>query len=1071
MDKKTGILFSSIVIILLSAMSVSAQPLNSQGVMGPYVDQIIFKVISGENEQVEALLNDEVDIIGDMVDPVFVPQLQEDENIEISATPRNGYGYMVINCEKYPFNITAFRRAAAFALDKHQLCDDLWDIYAKPLDSPVPAQNPFSIEGQLSYNYYTADITRAENLLDAAGFHDIDDDGYREAPNGESFDITIEVAQSSSIGINGGTIFANALQDIQINATSIPTDFYDYLNRLYFHDDFDIVVLGDSFSNFDVSWLADKYSSLSAYEPQKNFPNFRNASYDQWIDQLLHGTSFDEVYEAAIEMQRIFVFECPLIILYNNYQISAYRNDRFEGIVNDAIDGPACWWTNYRVHSQQGSGGIFRWSLPLDIDTFNVFYGQFWYGYDSLNLMYDGLLKHNPEGVYIPWLAESYIIETNADNPTVPDGHTRFTFQIVNNATWSDGTPLTAQDVAFSYNFYREGIGGFLGYDLRDKGWIGYAPTDYTFISEFPSESYWHISTFTKPVVPKHIFQDMDPDNWNTYNPDPNEDQIITSGPFYLSHYENGEYTEFTANPYYFRNPRVLQGNKLQVMPMDGENAGLDLVLENGTFTSSSIGTDSMYLVNKGKSFVLASEHDNITLNWTSREQESPITITDGGTATGDQIHLNATYTTGIAENITMYLMSGLYYQSTKELVIPDSEYDPDNGTIDPSQFSWITIEGIEEDSVVRINCSFTNNDSDFYAWESEIENEYRRTSNNLLGEQMTGDSDEKYGEFQWYWSGSIDIACYCNDSTSGNWSIQVLTGDMLSQFDTGNSVEMNTYWLGRNETCDILIEGFNESGHVFRDQYQNIALNNIFIPEINLLSPVGGEVLDSNHTITWNASSRNVENSMSYQIFVSNDGGLTFQLIADDLDKEEDNLLWQATEWKYSEQYVIKVRVRDRGMESEDITNSTITAGNEALIDKTDPAILGPDTILLSADDTDKIVEWVFIDLNPDYRRIKIDDGNWAQNSVQVQKTTIQFDCEQFSIGMHQISFVFTDIYGNSNELTTSVTISANSPSNPFVDIFSNINPISLTITIVSVGVILVFSRRLYLHRKSGQS
>ncbi|TFG04578.1 hypothetical protein EU538_12155, partial [Candidatus Thorarchaeota archaeon] len=283
---------------------VSQTPLESP-LIGPFVDKIRFEVLAGDETQVEALLADEIDLIGDNIDPSYLPHLDASEHIEIITKLRNGYGYLTINCRKYPLNITALRRAAAFAFDKELVSTDVWDGLAVPQDSVVPQVNPFSIEGQLPYSYYEADVDMANTLLDEAGFLDIDSDDYREAPNGSDFVIKIETASSSSIAIETGNIMEDALQAIGINATNVVTDFYSYLTRLYSHGDYDMAFMGSSFSSLDVDWLGYEYWSENADEPERNFPNFRNVTYDSYREALLHSVDYEEIYTAASNMQEI----------------------------------------------------------------------------------------------------------------------------------------------------------------------------------------------------------------------------------------------------------------------------------------------------------------------------------------------------------------------------------------------------------------------------------------------------------------------------------------------------------------------------------------------------------------------------------------------------------------------------------------------------------------------------------------------------------------------------------------------------------------------------------------------
>ncbi|MFW9954500.1 MAG: ABC transporter substrate-binding protein [Candidatus Thorarchaeota archaeon] len=555
-----GITIAVLVLMALSPMFASAQSNALDGLKtGPFLDKVVYSVLTQDDQQVIALQDNEIDLIGDMVDPSFLETLNQAENIEVVNVLRNGYGYLTINTGKYPYNITAFRRALAFALDKEAISDDVWDGLSVPQDSVVAQVNPFSIEGQLPYTYYEANIPLGNQLLDDAGFLDIDDDGFREAPDGSDFDVLVECSSSSNIAIQVGEIAEAALTAMSINANSVSTDFYEYLNRLNYHGDFDIVFLGVSYNNFDVNWLAYNYWSEYADEPFWNSPAFKNETYDSWRDQLLHATEYDEVYEAAIEMQKIWVYECPEIVCYENILLSAYRSDKFEGWVNSPIDGVPGFWTNYKVRVRESLGGPFggtlRWSNPLDIDSFNFMVSTSAYTANVLNSVYDSLIQPGPDGLDVLWLAESYTIETHDDNPAIPDGYSRFTFNILQNVTWSDGLPLTAEDVVFTMNYFRDGKSNPQGSNLNEMT-AAYAPTTYTAVIEFGTESYWHLHSIGfNSIIPKHVFESIGADNWNTWNPDPPREPMVTSGPFNVSEYIAGEFTELVYNPNYFFGP------------------------------------------------------------------------------------------------------------------------------------------------------------------------------------------------------------------------------------------------------------------------------------------------------------------------------------------------------------------------------------------------------------------------------------------------------------------------------------------------------------------------------------
>ena len=549
-------LVAAFALMAISPIFAQAQTVPGFAKTGPYIDKLRFDVITQDDLQVLALQNDEIDLIDGFLDPTFIPALEDAENIELTNVLRNGYGFVTINCERYPLNITAVRRAIAFALDKNAISADIFEGFSGSQDSPVPKQNGWSIEGQLPYTYYEKDVETGIALLEDAGFYYAEGEEFLTGPNGAFEPILVECASSSPIAIEVGAFIAAALLDLGIEATSEPTDFYEYLGRLNNHLDYDMCFLAWNFGSSDVDFLGQEWASWNADEPFLNFPNFRNSTYDYYIDDLLHSTDYQTVYDAAIALQEIWVYECPYIITYQNIMYHAWRDDKFEGHVNDWSDGVPCSWTNKKVHLKDSEGGpfggTFRWSNALDLDTFNLLGASSAYTIQVIGELYDSLMILDDSGLDMMWLAESYLAETHADNDAVPAGHTRFTFNLIQNATWTDGTPLTAEDVAYTMNYYRDAPGNPYGYDLTEMT-VAYSETTYTLIVEFSSESFWHLYDIAyKPIIPKHVFEEVGVNDWNLWNPEPPGEMMVTSGPFNISDYLEGEFIELTFNPEYF---------------------------------------------------------------------------------------------------------------------------------------------------------------------------------------------------------------------------------------------------------------------------------------------------------------------------------------------------------------------------------------------------------------------------------------------------------------------------------------------------------------------------------------
>ncbi|MFW9927687.1 MAG: ABC transporter substrate-binding protein [Candidatus Thorarchaeota archaeon] len=551
-DPLSGERFALILFLFLmyvSPLFVQSQTELSFSTKGPYIEKIAFHVMS---DHVLALLDNEIDMSYGKLDVNEFETLSEAEDIATSTSLRNGYGVLTINCDKYPYNITAFRRALAFAIDKEAISDDLFNGLSQAQDSVVPCVSPWSIEGMLPYTYYESNLELGKKLLDESGFLDVDYDEFREAPDGSDFQVTIECAHSSEVATQVGDRTRDALLAMAIDAVSKITDFYEFLNRLHYHGDFDIVFCGIDFGRYyDCDWLSSDFHSKYADTPLLNPSNFRNESADYWADRLINSITYDDVYEAAMELQKIIVYECPWIVCYENIFINAYRTDRFENFID--LQGEY-WWTCYQVKLKEELGGPFGGTIRCGTQsTQSTFNFMTTYVGGILSELYDSLIIVDPYGNNMNWLCESYTMLTHDDYPHVPAGYTRIVFDIVQNASWTDGTPLTGEDVAFSLNYYRDTLGNPLGLALVDMT-AAYALTPYQVIIEFNSESYWHLSSVANiPIIPKHEFEEIGLDGWNTWNPHPPEDEMVTSGPFNVSEYIEGEFTELTRNDAYFR--------------------------------------------------------------------------------------------------------------------------------------------------------------------------------------------------------------------------------------------------------------------------------------------------------------------------------------------------------------------------------------------------------------------------------------------------------------------------------------------------------------------------------------
>ena len=536
------------------AAAVASETLNE----GPYLSELTYHVYSSESERILALQADDIDTDQSFFDQVHYETLNMDPDIEIHEHLRNGYGHLTINCRDYPLNISGLRRAFAFAFDKESLVTDLFDGFAVAHDSIVPAPNGFCVEDKLPWNYYTAQPDIGNRILDNLGFAINGGTGFRDAPNGSAFSITIEYP-SSAPELGGGVASAavDALTSLHIDAVAQPADFNEYISRVDLHGDYDMVYYAKEYAGNTVEWLGYEYWSDYADVAYQNPTNFANASYDAWRNHLLEDPDYEDVYDASLQMQKILHENVPLLVVYENVYLQGYRTDSFTNFIPDISEGISGQWTNRRAYSKTGDimTGTLRSAISQSVDSFNHFVANQVSSERILDNLYSYLWRLGPDLTPVPDLATNLLVETHADNIAVPAGYTRYTIDILHNAQWTDGMPLTANDVANTFIYLKESAayGNPEGMGLTDLV-SATAPSTYRAVIEFNSESYWDFAKIAHAkIIPEHIYNQVtgvEYNEWTTLT-------SVRCGPFTLTDSSSPTYglTRYAFYHYEATNP------------------------------------------------------------------------------------------------------------------------------------------------------------------------------------------------------------------------------------------------------------------------------------------------------------------------------------------------------------------------------------------------------------------------------------------------------------------------------------------------------------------------------------
>ncbi|MFX1607092.1 MAG: ABC transporter substrate-binding protein, partial [Promethearchaeota archaeon] len=523
---------------------------------GPYLDKVVYKVIEEDDQRVLALQSGEIDAHDSFLEPASIPILAADPDIEImDDTLRSGYGHIKIKCDKAPFNWTSFRRAFNFAYDKVKVKADIFQGLSELLDSPVPlTHTDWNIEDELTPHYYNPEVTIGNQLLNDTGWEYDPVSGYRLDPNGNTVHEIVINYSPDSPAIAGGCaqVGVDALRALGFRAVAQQADFNTYLGTVYNHGDYDMIFFASNYlTTASVGFFYQDYASDYVDVYQQNFCNFANETIDEALYSLRNAQTFEEAYNASAWMQRMIHYEAPQVVCYDNQYIQAYRTDKFDHhILYDNSRYITSPWSLLQIRQKNAEpskyGGTLNIALGQEPSTFNIYTSTSAFVQAILDLTWPGLYDWAPDLYVYPQFGTGYTEET------LPNGHQKFTFDMVQNATWSDGTPVTASDYAYSFTYaYNSGLlGNPAGVDLGNLV-SATAPTDYRVVIEFSNNNIWNFySAAVRSVIPKHVFEEIGYDGWNSWNPLFNpEDPNVVCGPYILTDFEAGEFYELTANP------------------------------------------------------------------------------------------------------------------------------------------------------------------------------------------------------------------------------------------------------------------------------------------------------------------------------------------------------------------------------------------------------------------------------------------------------------------------------------------------------------------------------------------
>jgi len=329
--------------------------------VGPYFDEILFKIYGTSDAAILALKKGDIDYIWWPIQPGFITELKKDKNISITNNPENGLKYLAFNLRRMPFKDINFRHAVAYLVDKEFIKMRVLQNYGVPNDSIVPPENKFWFNPQTPK--YGKDMSRTERIkkaiaiLKKAGYSwekepKINSKGVITKGEGlimpdgkpvKPFKILTPPADYDPLRAMCGVFIQEWLRQVGIPAIATPTSFGDIVNKVKTEWDFDAFILGYRLS-LDPDFMRTFFHSKQIVKDGDNPMAYNNPEFDRLADASAKEMVPEKRRTLILKLQDFIIRESPCIQLYTLLQIEAYRNDRFTGWVNQ-LDGIGNGWS------------------------------------------------------------------------------------------------------------------------------------------------------------------------------------------------------------------------------------------------------------------------------------------------------------------------------------------------------------------------------------------------------------------------------------------------------------------------------------------------------------------------------------------------------------------------------------------------------------------------------------------------------------------------------------------------------------------------------------------------------
>jgi len=306
----------------------------------PAIDELLFETYQNADTMVQDLESGALDAV------VGVPAAQfkalASESITANACVSWSFEQLTFNCYDNPDSKgnpvlldQQFRQALQYAVDREKNAAVAYSGYMDPGGTLLPQYSPYRWEPP-SDQAYTYDPEKAKAMLDAAGYKDVNGDGFRETKQGKPLELRLYTDSQTPENVTTSKLTVGWLKDVGVEAHLEAIDPGTLSAALSNWE-------GDSFApDFDTDiwwWMggAEPTFILSLLTPEQiagwSDTSWTDPEYTALFNQQSATIDLEARIALVQQMQQIAYESSPYLIFGYFQFLEAYNTAEWEGYV------------------------------------------------------------------------------------------------------------------------------------------------------------------------------------------------------------------------------------------------------------------------------------------------------------------------------------------------------------------------------------------------------------------------------------------------------------------------------------------------------------------------------------------------------------------------------------------------------------------------------------------------------------------------------------------------------------------------------------------------------------------